>query len=96
MTIVSPLFEAAEKIPMMPEQLSLYPQLFVCDGDFNVTHHGEAIYVVTTVFWPNGKDGNKVRYTPRYLCEECLKELNRRRASNECLDQYNDFEIKKI
>lgn len=79
----------------MPVQLSPLPQLFACDGDFNVARHGEARYVVKTVFWPNGRSGNRVEYSPRFLCEACMKELSRRREENGILDDSNDFEIKK-
>lgn len=77
----------------MATQLSLLPQLFACDADFNVGHHGEARYVVRTVFWPNGRNGNRVAYSPRFLCEECMKELSRRRKENDILDMANDFEV---
>lgn len=77
----------------MPVQLSFLPQLFACDGYFNVARHGEARYVVKTVFWPNGRSGNRVEYSPRFLCEECMKELSRRRKENDILDRVNDFEV---
>ncbi len=82
----------------MPTQLSLYPQLFTCESMFhNVREHGPVEYIVEITFYINGrKAAEKRTEKPQYYCENCIKELNLRRKRNSCLDQYNDFKIKKL
>lgn len=81
----------------MATQLSLIPQLFACDSHFDIEGpHGEAKYIVTTTYYPNGRKGNKYRYPPEFMCEKCVEELMKRRRKNEILDKVNNFEIRKI
>ena len=78
----------------MATQLSFMNNLFpcasaVCQGK------SDAIYKVTTAYYPHGKSQQRAWVSTEILCKDCVEKLRQRMKDNPFIEEYNDISIKE-
>lgn len=79
----------------MIRQLSFLKRLFSCDSA-TCKSGGDAVYKVTTTFYPHGKQNPPAWTNVELLCQQCVERLEYQRKNNPFINEHNSIKIEAI